>query len=383
MEMKNEITNKDIKQNTSVSFTPLVKQGDAPVPLSILDVATTGKGYSAAEAISNSIALAKFADQRGFARYWVAEHHSMPAVSTSSPAMLLSRLIGETKNIRLGSGGMMLPNFPPLVVAEQFGMLQAMASGRIDLGIGRAPGTNGLTASALRGNNLGAEDFPELLTELLHFLDDDFPEGHPYKGRVFAVPGPGQDRENGIARSSESPSVWLLGSSGYSAQLAGKLGLPFAFAAQLAPENMLFAFDIYKKNFKPSKVLDKPYTIASISVFAADSEEEARIQTRTFAHSMLRMMKGESYVVPSPEELKNYDYNSSEMLVLESWHQKMIYGTADKVVSRLNEFQKISGANELMIANLGHSLEGILHSAKLIADAYNMPNIEIERNLRD
>lgn len=373
--MKNEITNKDIKQYTLASFQPLIKQGNAAVPLSILDVASTGKGYCATEAINNSIALAKFADQRGFARYWVAEHHSMPAVSTSSPAMMLARLIGETKNIRLGSGGMMLPNFPPLVVAEQFGMLQAMASGRIDLGIGRAPGTNGLTASALRGNNLGAEDFPELLTELLHFLDDDFPAGHPYKERVFAVPGPGQDRENGIARSSESPSVWLLGSSGYSAELAGKLGLPFAFAAQLAPENMLFAFDIYRKNFKPSKFLDKPHTIACFSVFAADTVEEASIQTHSFAHSMLRMMKGQSYVIPSPEELKNYHYTQQESYVLESWHQKTIHGTAEQVVNRLNQFQKKSVADELMIANLGHSLEGILHSAELIADAYNMPHI--------
>lgn len=375
--MKNNDINTDNSHTKQASFQTLKKQGNAPVPLSILDVATTGKGYSAAEAIANSIALAKFADQRGFARYWVAEHHGMPAVSTSSPAMMLARLIGETKNIRLGSGGMMLPNFPPLVVAEQFGMLQAMASGRIDLGIGRAPGTNGLTASALRGNNLGAEDFPELLTELLHFLEDDFHDGHPFKNRVFAVPGPGQDRENDIARSFDSPSVWLLGSSGYSAQLAGKLGLPFAFAAQLAPENMLFAFDLYRKNFKPSKVLDKPHTIACFSVFAADTVEEAKIQTHAFAHSMLRMMKGQTYVIPSPEELKNYSYDNSERFILEGWNEKMIQGTADQVVSKLNEFQKTSGADELMIANLGHSLQGILHSAKLIADAYNMPNLSI------
>jgi luciferase family oxidoreductase group 1 len=368
-----ENKNKEKLSSKPTSFKAVVKQGNAPVPLSILDVATTGKGYSASEAINNSIDLAKFADQRGFARYWVAEHHSMPAVSTSSPAMLLSRLISETKQIRLGSGGMMLPNFPPLVVAEQFGMLEAMAPGRIDLGIGRAPGTNGLTASALRRGSFVAEDFPAQLTELLHFLEDDFPIGHPYKERVFAVPGPGQDRENGITRSSESPSVWLLGSSGYSAELAGKLGLPFAFAAQLAPENMLFSFELYKKNFKPSKVLNDPYTIACFSVFAADNEEEAKIQTHSFSHSMLRMMSGKSYVIPSPEELKNYNYSVSERFTLESWNQKMIYGTADQVVSRLNEFQKISGANELMIANLGHSPEGILHSAKLIADAYNMP----------
>lgn len=365
--------NKENSNTKSTSFKTVKRQGNAPVALSILDVATTGKGYSAAQAINYSIELAKLADKRGFARYWVAEHHGMPAVSTSSPAMLLSRLIGETKQIRLGSGGMMLPNFPPLVVAEQFGMLEAMAPGRIDLGIGRAPGTNGITASALRRGNFDADDFPEQLQELLHFLEDDFPAGHPFKDKVFAVPGPGQDRENGILRSFESPSLWLLGSSGYSAQIAGKLGLPFAFAAQLAPENMLFAFELYKKNFKPSKVLDAPHTIASFSVFAADNDEEAKIQTHSFSHSMLRMMSGKSYVIPSPEELKNYSYSISERLTLESWNQKMIYGTADHVVRRLNEFQKISGANELMIANLGYSPEGILHSAKLIADAYNMP----------
>ncbi|MFC4479028.1 LLM class flavin-dependent oxidoreductase [Flavobacterium chungangensis] len=365
--------NKENSNSKSSFFKSVKKRGDTPVPLSILDVATTGRGYSAAQAINNSIELAKLADQRGFARYWVAEHHGMPAVSTSSPAMLLSRLIVETKQIRLGSGGMMLPNFPPLVLAEQFGMLQAMAPGRIDLGIGRAPGTNGLTASALRRDSMAAEDFPDQLAELLHFLEDDFPVGHPFKDRVFAVPGPGQDRENGVTRSFDSPSVWLLGSSGYSAQLAGKLGLPFAFAAQLAPENMLFAFELYKKNFKPSNVLDEPHTIACFSVFAADDEQEAKVQTHSFSHSMLRMMSGKSYVIPSPEELKNYNYTISEKLTLESWNQKMIFGTAEQVIKRLNEFQKISGANELMIANLGYSPEGILHSAELIADAYNMP----------
>lgn len=159
--------------------------------------------------------------------------------------------------------------------------------------------------------------------------------------------------------------------------MAGKLGLPFAFAAQLAPENMLLAFDLYKKNFKPSKVLDKPHTIACFSVFAADTAVEAKKQSYTISHSMLRMMKGQTYVIPSPEELKDYNYDHSEKLVLESWNKKMIYGTADQVVNSLNEFQKVSGADELMIANLGHSPEGILHSAKLIADAYNMPNMKL------
>src|SRR5690606_25063370 len=211
----------------------------------------------------------KLADRRGFARFWVAEHHSMPAVSISSPAVMLSRLIGETKQIRLGSGGMMLPNFPPLVVAEQFGMLEAMAPGRIDLGLGRAPGTDGFTAMALRrSHNIGAENYEENIGELLHFLDNDFPGDHRYHNKVWAVPGPGQDRQNGIPRSFDRPGVWLLGSSGYSAQLAGRMGLPYAFAAQLAPEDLLMALDLYRENFQPSQVLDRPHTVASFGVLA-------------------------------------------------------------------------------------------------------------------
>lgn len=360
---------KQINTISSVS-----KQGNAPVPISILDVALTGTGYSATETIDRSIQLAKLADRRGFSRYWVAEHHSMPAVSTSSPALLLARLIGETKHIRLGSGGMMLPNFPPLVIAEQFGMLEAMAPGRIDLGIGRAPGTDGLTAMAIRGkDNLQAEDYPSLLSELLCFLEDSFPEDHPYYNKVWAVPGPGQNRQNGLIRPIGIPVVWLLGSSGYSAKLAGKLGLPFAFAAQLAPENLALALDIYEKNFQPSNVLDKPYTIACFAVLASDTEEDALMESESFAHSMMRMMKGQSYIMPSPKELEKYPYTSQEKYIMENWKSKMICGTREMVKDRLNKVQKMSGAHELMIANLGHSSQKIVNSARLIADAYQMP----------
>ncbi|MFG4003310.1 LLM class flavin-dependent oxidoreductase [Flavobacterium aquidurense] len=344
-------------------------------PISILDVATTGKGYTANQAIENSLQIAKLADQRGFKRYWVAEHHSMPAVSTSSPAMLLSRLIGETKQIRLGSGGMMLTNFPPLVIAEQFGMLQAMAPNRIDLGIGRAPGTNGRTAAALQRNMSGAELFPEQLEELIYFLNDSFPLDHPYRDKVFAVPGPGQDKHNDVKQLVGKPDLWLLGSSDYSARLAGKRGLSFAFAAQLAPENMVFALDAYRENFIPSESLDKPYVMVCFSVFAASTEKEAEIQSRSFAHSMLLMMSGKPYIIPSPEEIKNYPYTASELSILENWQKKMIYGTPETVANRLNELQKISNADEIMIANLGHSQEGIFNSASLIADAFNMPHL--------
>ncbi|WP_431603505.1 MsnO8 family LLM class oxidoreductase [Corallococcus macrosporus] len=193
------------------------RRGTAPAAIPILDFAMAGRGVTAREALAGSIELARLVDRRGFTRYWVAEHHAMPGVTTSSPAMLLARLVGETHRIRLGAGGMMLPNFPPLVVAEQFGLLASFAPGRIDLGVGRAPGTDMATAAALRRGQVSPEDFPAQLGELLHFLEGHFPDGHPYKdGGVHAVPGPVQDQENGIPRSFARPPVWLLGSSDYS-----------------------------------------------------------------------------------------------------------------------------------------------------------------------
>ncbi|PRY05039.1 luciferase family oxidoreductase group 1 [Pontibacter ummariensis] len=351
------------------------RRGNAPVPLSILDFVVTGKGYSAIEALEASLKLARLVDRRGFTRYWVAEHHAMPGVATSSPPILLSRLIGETRQIRLGSGGMMLPNFPPLVVAEQFGLLEALAPGRIDLGLGRAPGTDGYTATALRRGNISVENFPEQLEELFSFLDDDFPEDDPYIDKVYAVPGPGQDRENGVSRSFQHPPVWLLGSSGYSAKLAGQRGLPFAFAAQLAPENLMMAFEIYRKNFKPSHMLEKPYAMVCFGVFAAEDENEAYRQSRSFAHSMMRMMYRKSYVLPSPEEVEDYQYDELELRTINMWNNKVLYGTPEQVVEKLNHYQETTQADELMILNLGHSPSAIFRSAELIADAYEMPDL--------
>ncbi|MFC6225015.1 LLM class flavin-dependent oxidoreductase [Hymenobacter artigasi] len=351
------------------------RQGNAPAPLSILDIAVTGRGHSASEALAASIALARLADRRGFHRYWVAEHHAMPGVATSSPPILLARLISETKQIRLGAGGMMLPNFPPLVIAEQFGLLEALAPDRIDLGLGRAPGTNGHTALALRRGAIGAEDFPEQLQEILHFLADDFPADDPYHGRVFAVPGPGQDRANGLARSSQRPSVWLLGSSGYSAVLAGQRGLPFAFAAQLAPENLAMAFALYRQHFQPSAVLDKPYAMVCLPVLAAEDENEAYQESRAFAHSMLRMMQQQSYLVPSPAEAEAYPYDAQELRTLEAWHSKTLFGTPEQVMAKLNHYQASVQADEVMLVNVGHSPAAIHRSAELLADAYQLPDL--------
>lgn len=351
------------------------RQGNAPVPLSILDFVMAGRGYTAREALTASVELAKLVDRRGFSRYWVAEHHSMPSVTTSSPPLLLARLVGETKRIRLGAGGMMLPNFPPLVVAEQFGLLASMAPGRIDLGIGRAPGTDMTTAVALRRGQIGAEEFPAQLMELLAFLDADFPAGNPYGSRVNAVPGPWQDRENGLPRSFERPPVWLLGSSGHSAQLAAHLGFPFAFAAHLADENLDQALDLYRSRFRPSAVLDKPYVIVSSGVMAADDEREAQRQSWAYSHAMMRMSQGKSFVVPTPEEAEAYPYTDRERQIIEMWDAKTMIGTAEQVVQKLNSRQMQTLADEMMILNLGHTPSAIYRSTELIADVYGMPEV--------
>lgn len=355
------------------------RRGTAPAPLSILDFAMAGRGVPAAEALDGSIELARLTDRRGFTRYWVAEHHAMPGVTTSSPAMLLARLVGETQQIRLGAGGMMLPNFPPLVVAEQFGLLNAFAPGRIDLGIGRAPGTDMTTAAALRRGQLSAEDFPAQFEELLHFLEGDFPDGHPYKENgVYAVPGPVQDEENGVQRLLAHPPVWLLGSSDYSARLAAQRGFPFAFAAHLADQNVMFALDVYRRNFKPSSVLDRPYVIASFGVMAADEAQEARRQAWAYSHAMMRMTTRRSFVVPTPEEAEAYSYSPREEKIMEMWNAKIMSGTGDQVVDQLAAWQQRVKADELMILNLGHSQRAIYRSTELIADAWGMPDNILE-----
>ena len=332
-----------------------------------------GHGYTAQQALAASIELARLVDRRGFSRYWVAEHHSMPGVTTSSPALLLARLIGETNRIRLGAGGMMLPNFPPLVIAEQFGILESLAPGRIDLGIGRAPGTDMATAAALRRGEIGKESFPSQLKELLNFLDDSFPEDYPNREDVYAVPGPRQDQENNVTRSFERPPIWLLGSSDYSARLAAELGFPFAFAAHLADENVEMAVEIYKSRFRPSAVLSKPYVIASFGVLAADDPNEAQKQAWAYAHAMMRMVMRRSFVVPTPEEAATYKYSPTELRLMKMWYGKIMTGTGDEVIKQLNIWQERIHADELMILNLGHSSDAIYRSVELIADAYGLP----------
>ncbi|MCF6526002.1 LLM class flavin-dependent oxidoreductase [Streptomyces sp. JJ36] len=346
-------------------------RGSAPVPLSVLDLATVGVGHTAAEALRTSVRLVRLAEQRGLTRHWVAEHHSMPGVASSSPAVILAHLAARTERIRLGSGGVMLPNHAPLVIAEQFGTLEALAPGRIDLGLGRAPGTDGATAAALRRTDdlhEGADTFPQQLAELVRFLDDDFPDGHRY-ARIHAVPGPVQGGDGG------RPPVWLLGSSGFSARLAGSLGLPFAFAHHFSAANTLPALDLYRESFRPSAVLSEPYALIGVSALAADDEAEARRQVLTGALAMLRLRTGRPGLVPTPEEAENHPFHAAEREFVDGWLRNVVHGTPGAVRDGLDALVKRTGADELMLTANAHTPQARLRSLTLIADAYDLPQL--------
>uniref|UniRef100_A0AAU2VVU6 LLM class flavin-dependent oxidoreductase n=1 Tax=Streptomyces sp. NBC_00008 TaxID=2903610 RepID=A0AAU2VVU6_9ACTN len=350
-------------------------EGTAPVPLSVLDLVTVGQGGTASQALRTGVEIAQLAERRGFHRYWVAEHHSMPGVASSSPAVILAHTAAHTERIRLGSGGVMLPNHAPLVIAEQFGTLEAMAPGRVDLGLGRAPGTDGATAAALRRTerlNEGADDFPQQLAELTRFLDDDFPDGHPY-ARIHAVPGPVQATAEGGVQSPARPPLWLLGSSGFSARLAGMLGLPFAFAHHFSAQNTIPALELYRESFRPSAELDAPYALIGVAALAAEDEREARRQVLTGALSMLRLRSGRPGLVPTPEEAEAYAFTPMEREFVDSWLVNIVHGTADEVRTGLDDLAKRTGADELMITANAHGGEARLRSYGLIADAYGLP----------
>lgn len=350
-------------------------RGSAPVPLSVLDLATVGSGFTATDALRTSVEIARVAETRGYHRMWVAEHHSMPGVASSSPAVILAHLAAHTGTLRLGSGGVMLPNHAPLVIAEQFGTLEALAPGRIDLGLGRAPGTDGATAAALRRTETlheGADDFPRQLAELTRFLDDEFPDGHRY-ARIHAIPGPVQGSSPGGVQSPARPSVWLLGSSGFSAQLAGALGLPFSFAHHFSAANTLPALALYRESFRPSAVLDHPYASIGVAALAAEDPEAARRQVLTGALSMLRLRTGRPGLVPTPDEAAAYQFSAIERDFVDSWLGNVIYGDPAAVRTGLDELVERTGADELVITANAHTPSARLRSYELIADAYDFP----------
>jgi luciferase family oxidoreductase group 1 len=321
-------------------------------------VANVPEGSDVGTALRNSIALAKHTEALGYQRFWVAEHHNMPGIASSAPGVLIAHVADATSSIRVGSGGVMLPNHAPLVVAEQFGMLEALHPGRIDLGIGRAPGTDPVTAHALRraAEPLSAEDFPQQLGELLAFFSGGFPVDHPYH-RITAVPGLG-----------DQPAIWLLGSSDYSAQLAGWLGLPFSFAHHFSARNTIPALTAYRASFRPSKVLDRPYAMVAVAVICADADERAEWLAGSSMLSFVRLRTGMPGRLPSPEEAAAHVYTRTEQLVLQTRSAGLVVGGLTKVRDELARLLEETGANELMITTAVHSHEERMRSYELLAD---------------
>ena len=349
--------------------------GTAPFKLSVLSAGGTGVGMTAAEGLAASISLAQTADQRGYHRFWMSEHHGMGATSVSSPPLMLARLIAETARIRLGAGGMMLPNHAPLLIAEQFGMLEALAPGRIDLGLGRAPGTDGATAAALRRGADANDGFPQQVLELLGFLGDEFPPGHPYR-YVHAVPGLWQARENRVSAPSTFPEVWVLGSSPYSAQLAGQLGRPYAFALQFGDADIDTAMRLYRESFQPSDVLAEPLTLVSVPVAISDDPAEAKRQAATSAMAMLRMFKSEGYLLLPPDEVDAYQATMQERQILDAYTNRSFHGTAATVADSLEALHERTGIDEVMLVVSGHSTTLDQRGITLIADHYALPRLE-------
>ncbi len=326
--------------------------------LSILDLAPVPSGSTPADALRASIDLARLADELGFGRYWVAEHHNMPGIASSSPAVLIAHLAQATERIRLGSGGVMLPNHSALTIAEQFGMLEALHPGRIDLGLGRAPGTDGLTARALRrGTNEGPDDFPRQLAELYGYFTGSFAETHPF-GTIHAVPARGY-----------LPDIWLLGSSDYSATLAGHHGLPFAFAHHFAGGNTAAAVQAYRAHFRPSGRLEAPHLALGVNVVCADTDEHAQFLAGSGALAIVRLRQGRPSTYPTPEEAAAHEYTPMEREIVRSFTSSHVVGSPETVRQGLLDLVARTGADELLITTNVHSSAERLQSFRLVADA--------------
>jgi luciferase family oxidoreductase group 1 len=322
------------------------------VPLSVLELAPVSAAGDAGQALQYTTELARHAERLGYRRIWVAEHHAMPGIASSAPAVLAAHLAAATRTIRVGSGGVMLPNHAPLVVAEQFGTLAALHPGRIDLGIGRAPGTDQRTALALRRTmaGLSAEDFPRELLDLIAMLS-----GAP-DAALRAVPTP-----------ARVPQIWLLGSSGYSAQLAGLLGLPFCFAHHFAAANTEPALAHYRNSFRPSQWLERPHTMIAVNVVCADTDSAAEYLARPGLLAFLRLRAGQPVALPAAEEAARYEFSAEELAFVEQRKSGQALGSPKTVQAQLCELLRRTAPDELMVTNQVYELADRLRSCELVA----------------
>ncbi len=348
------------------------------VPLSILDTAPVASGRTPAAALAETLEIAALADAVGYHRYWVAEHHGMSGGASSAPAVLIAAIADRTTGIRVGSGGVMLSNHAPLVVAEQFGTLEALHRGRIDLGLGRAPGSDQLTAYALRrwqaperAATPDGDDFTPRLAELLAFFDGDFGGDHPF-ARIAATPARGYQ-----------PQVWLLGSSGFSARLAGELGLPFAFAHHFSGHDTVAATQLYRDSFVASPALSEPHLLVTASVVAAADATRAADLASEVGLFFARLRSGMPGPWPGPADVAAHRWAPGERALADERVASVLAGTGPQVRAGLLSLAAATGADELMVTTMTHDHRARRESVRLLAEAWGLrPRRPLEAHAR-
>ena len=334
--------------------------------VSALDLVPLVRGGTSVAALRNVAELAQAVDRFGYTRLWYAEHHNMPGIASTSPEILIAHVGSMTTRIRLGAGGVMLPNHSPLKVAESYKLLEAMHPGRIDLGIGRAPGTDGLTALALRRSRaaLTADDFLEQLSELIAWGNAEFPSDHPFRA-VRAIP---DDRP--------LPPLYILGSSDYGAKLAARMGVAFAFAGHFSPDPPEPAMRAYRTEFSVSGVLEKPHAILALSVFCADTEAAAQRMASSALLSFVQLRSGRPGRMPSPDEAMSHVFTPEEQAIGAAYKKLQIVGTPEKLRTRIETVVARTDADEVMIATHASDLTARVRSYELVAEAFDLPEFK-------
>ncbi len=330
--------------------------------LSVLDVSPVSSGSNSAQALRNTLDLARLTDRLGYERYWLAEHHNLPIIASSAPEVMIGHVANVTERMRIGAGGIMLPNHAPLKVAETFRVLEALHPGRVDLGIGRAPGTDPVTATALRRSQDGlkAEDFPQQFAELLAFSGDGFPEDHPFRS-VIAMPS-----DVGL------PPIWLLGSSGYSARAAGEMGLGYAFASHFSPADPAPAMHAYRESFEPSEDFEHPSAILAVAVICGETSEHAERLATSMELAWVRMRSGNPGPLPSPEEAMAYPYTPTERRLADTYRTMQVVGDPQTVRARLEDLAAHTAADEVMITTNVYEHAERLRSYELLAEVFQI-----------
>jgi luciferase family oxidoreductase group 1 len=340
-------------------------------PLSVLDLSPVTSGGSGPAALRNTLDLARHADRLGYTRYWVAEHHNLPSIASAAPEIMIGQIAAVTGRIRVGSGGVMLPNHAPLMVAERFKVLEALFPGRIDLGLGRAPGTDPVTSYALRRrqDTNSDDDFLERFQELLLLESRGFPENHPFRN-VYAMPV-----------DVPLPPIWLLGSSDYSAELAAAVGAGFSFAHHFASHDATAAMRSYRDHFRPSPARERPYAILAVHVVAADTEAEAERHASTVDLNIVRRAKGEYAPLASPDEALAYPYTAGDRARIASNRARLFVGTPAMVKERLLPLIAETQADEVMITSMMYDHDARKRSYALMAQAFGLDLAQPEKRV--